>query len=273
MSTQRLSTAAAAALALAAVVSVFSPARAEELALQKSASAIEAKYNGLDMGILTLGPTMSAAEAKAALIKEYGDVLNVSEGTIGISYKSIPLESQVYTTRIAATKPGDEISVLFGTPATGNTVVNMTRRLTFEDARTAPEAGAVLAQLVSKYGNPSHNKPAVTGRASEMYRLTWVFDTKGPKPCPTSGCWAVYSSFQVDQLADEKRRLATGHAVEIMATAFTHSSDGNRVRTLEVTANYVANKVLTLEEAFQQFQKAGEELYRKSATPAAAPKL
>ena len=212
------------------------------------------KPAGRAVDVLGIAPGMDPEAVRAILTKEYGAV-QVTKDNLGLENQGAVVATQDYVTRMTARKNADEITVWFGTPTTGNGVVEISRQTNHFNPATAPELAKVRADLLKKYGPPAFDGPAVgTG---EVTLLAWSYGADKPLPCPRSACRAdVSDGPEVASMPAYQRALRAGRQLTIIATLLASTGSANHASSVVVTVSDVATKLRTLEAAIDQMKSA-----------------
>ena len=97
---------------------------------------------GQSVDVLGITPGMAPDAARDILAKQYGNVV-VTQNNLGLENRGIVVQTQNYVTQMTAQNDTDQAVVWFGTPTTGNGVVEVTRQLELprRDDRAADAAG------------------------------------------------------------------------------------------------------------------------------------
>jgi hypothetical protein len=159
-----------------------------------------ASYPGASLDILGIKLGMSVDGVKKVLIAHYHKPPQAQMKTMSVDYKTIFMNSQYYTRSLTfrsqcqqfSPKKCDIIWVYFGTPATGNSVIKVTRQLSYHEG-TGPTAQQSYAVLDKKYGPES--APSRTDNGSMLY---WVFGKHGHiSSCPNKDCSCGYNEMHM----------------------------------------------------------------------------
>lgn len=220
------------------------------------------KIAGRSLDILGIAPGMAPDTVRDILTKAYGNA-TVTQDDLGIVDKGVTAESQPYTTRIAALKDGDQITVWFATPTTGNGVVEVSRELSFRDETAAPTMQQERAELLDKYGKAGFDGAAVS--TGEVQLMAWAYHGNAAAPCPKSSCRAQLSEgLDPRNLPIYARSVKAGSDLTIVATLLSGIADSSRATGIVVVLSDAATKARTLDAALTQL-KAG--MARKGGKP------
>jgi len=259
----------AAFLAVAAA-GFYSSAWADDTTLTETAKPAIRTYAGHAVDVIGISPGMTVAAVTALIQKKDNFAPAATTGNIGLTYKSISMGSQSYTTELEASAPNDDLHVFFGTPSTGNTVVGIDRTITFPDAETAPVLTELEQQVENKYGLQSSSK---RNEGYPSLQENWVFNSQSLQGCQNSFCPAATAQFDPSQMQSYADSTQIGIVLNIEAKFYVSSSDPSRAASLEITIDDEGNKFLTANEAVKQLTAAGEAAYNKEATPQQGPSL
>ena len=229
------------------------PALAAELELKQVASPATYTPLGRPVDVLGIAPGMPPAAVNAILVERYGKVETYQE-KLGLEYRGTAVFAQLYTTKITAEKNGDRVAVLFGTPTTGNGVVEVSRQTDYFDAKQAPERAQVLGELTTKYGPPAEQPTSPT---PQLTIVVWSYSMKGPALCPRSSCRAdVGEGLDINNLQAYQRAARSGHPLAIVASVLSSTADPGRAASVVVRVSDAATKAQTLETAIAQMRGA-----------------
>ena len=245
-----------AALMFAALLAVIaaSPAPAAELTLTKSADPASYQPTGRAVDVLGIAPGMTPDAVHAILEKRYGDA-TTQQDNMGLQFRGVVVATQPYVTKISARKDGDDITVWFATPATGNGVVEVSRQTTFFNPADAVDIDQARAELIAKYGPPAFDGLAV--RTGEVRLVAWTYNGDKASPCPQSSCRAYLSEgLSVGDMANYRRAVRSGHDLTIVATLLASIANPKKATSVVVVVSDVATKLRTLEAALSQMTAA-----------------
>lgn len=259
----------------------------DTMTLKKSVAPVPANYPGVSLDILGIKPGMSLQAVEHIMASKYKSKPSATSGKADFVYKSIDMNSQPFVTDLSGGNNEDSIDVSLGTPATGNTVVGVSRVLQFsENPKTEPTLKAVYAALDKKYGPETPPSRYWTGNGIE---ITWVFGEHGMrKSCTRSSCYCPSSTFTApnwqtllapnEPSQDQgKDAYSEGTYACVVADISTTSGDpthlNDRVSQLNVNVDDPADKVLTIKEAGKQLRAAALAAYQKEAKPEKVPNL
>ena len=236
----------------AVVLLAASPASAEQVMLRQTAQPTVYRPSGRAVDVLGISPGMAPDAVRAILEKQYGDVNTIQEN-MGLEYRGVVVATQNYITRMTARKGGDDIVVWFGTPTTGNSVVEVTRQLTFPNSTQAPFLAEVRKSMTDHYGPPAFTGPAVA--TGEVELMAWSYKGDQPSGCQLSSCRADFSEgLTVPDMPNYQRALRRGHDLTIIGMILAGMTDPNRASSVVNTVSDAATKERTLEAAIKQMQ-------------------
>jgi hypothetical protein len=238
------------------------------LTITKTANLIEPSYPDVSLDILGVKPGMSLDAARKALIANYHVQPASQSASMSLTYRTVNMSSQTYVTSLTVhDKQGGSMKVHFGTPATGNTVVQVDRVIMFPDVKKAPTVAAVRAALDKKYGPESWSD-------SHGAYLFWAFDKSGhASPCAKNHSCGAGDGCGSASAAIYKRELASGDYVYIQVDVGSSGEDPSRMYSLTIYLNNEADKAISCNAASRQINAAAVAAYKKESTPGAAPKL
>lgn len=214
-----------------------------------------------------VAPGMSPKAVAEALSQNYGEV-QVTQENLGLADGGTSVATQNFITRMTARKDGNDIAVWFGTPTTGNAVVQVTKQTSYPDPAQAPALSAVVGQLVAQFGPPALDAPAVG--SGEIKLLAWSYKNDKPSPCTDAGCRAdMTDGLDVADLATYRRAVKNGHDLTILGMLLTDISDANKAASLVITVSDAATKLRTLDAAVAQMRSA---IHGGGKVPPAPPK-
>ncbi len=219
---------------------------------QASPPAVYHPAHAID--VAGISPGMTPAAVSAILGNSFGPVQVIQEN-MGLQDQGIDVATQTYTTRITVTKGVDDVSVWFGTPTTGNAVVEVTHQTIYGNAADAPTIDAARAALTTKYGPAAFDGPAMgTG---EVRLLAWSYKGDKPAPCTASACRAnLADGLSVADMQSYRQAVKQGRELTIIGMLLAGINDPSRVASVVVTFSDTATKLRTLEEALAQMKAA-----------------
>lgn len=259
-------------ISVAAYLLFILSAQADDMSLVKSANIPEHIYKDVNLDVLGIRFGMSQNDVKAILNKEYEAEPKNEEGTIGINYNGIMMNSQTFVKQMTDQKNNsdDSIIVAFAYPTSGGGVVGVTRKLQFRNSLSAPTVVDLIKQLNMKYGPAS--QPITDFDHKSSVRAFWTFGSKGLANCPNNSCIFVSPTMDV-QSTFSASALKVGIVAEVMATISLGGPDPSRAQDLEVSIKDNEAEVSSSKEAFIELQAAAKAVYDKKAVPAATPRL
>jgi len=246
---------------------------ADEIQLVKTADLSPRVYDGHSIDVLGITIGMTPDQVRKIISTEYGAPPVEEQTNLSITFKSIVVSSQSYLNTLKAQKDGgaDQITVSLGSPATGNTVVGVSRALDFRDPLTAPTMTALYAQLDSKFGLESVSKPK--SYTPSLFFTSWAFNATSHVKCPNDLCITASDTYNPGSMDQYRRTMATGQFVVAQADLFPLETDSSRAKRLQLAIDDQASKFLSSQEALKQLQAAGEAAYAAKAKAQDAPKL
>jgi hypothetical protein len=239
------------------------PAGAVSVTLTQAKPPATYHPSGHAVDVLGIAPGMGADAVRAIIAKQYGDV-QVIQDTLGLESNGTSVTTQSFVTRMAAQKGSDQILVWFGTPTTGNGVVEVTRQLSYIGEGDAPELKQTRADLIARYGAPGFDGTAAG--TDEILMLAWSFKGNTPTSCAASSCRSDLSEgVDIRGVNSYARAVRTGHELTIVATLLAGITDPNKAASIVVTISDAATKLVSLQTAVSQMRSAGKP------APAAKP--
>ncbi len=209
---------------------------------------------GQALDVLGITPGMAPEAARELLGKQYGNVV-VTQNNLGLENRGVVVQTQNFVTEMTAQNDTDQAVVWFGTPTTGNGVVEVTRQLSYRDETAAPAMQQARAELVAKYGKPGFDGSA-TGNG-EVQLLAWSFHGSAPSPCPRSSCrMGLSEGLDIRNLPAYSRSIKTGNDLTIVVTLLAGIADPSRAAGMVITMSDAATKYKTLEAAVAQMKTA-----------------
>ncbi|HYZ61773.1 MAG TPA: hypothetical protein VE650_04910 [Acetobacteraceae bacterium] len=256
-------------IVILAVLLLAAPAGAAEMKITQAAPPAVYKVEGRAIDVLGITPGMTAEQVRPILEKQYGAVQEQTDA-LGLNYRGTAVESQKYLVTLRARKDDDQIVVRFGTPATGNAVVEVSRQLAYPNGPAAPAVDAVRESLVKQYGPPSAQSSPVTSGALTLQ--DWAYKDNKPVRCANASCRISGSEGMGPQdLESFRRAVASGRQLLITATILSSTSDPKRAATTWIVVSDMQTKARTLEEGLKQLQAAASaENKRTSAAEGAS---
>ena len=241
------------------------PASAEQVLLKQVGPPATYNPAGRAVDVLGITPGMSVDAVREILQKEYGGV-NAIQENLGLEFRGVSVATQNYITRMTARKAGDDVVVWFGTPTTGNAVIEVTRQQIFPRTADAPMLTQVRKDLIERYGAPASAGPAVgTG---EIQLMAWSYKGNQPSTCEASSCRADYNDgLSVGDMTNYQRAVRRGHELTVIGMLLASIGDPTRTSSVVTTVSDAATKLQTLDAAIKQMQEGATE---KPSTPPAA---
>ncbi len=240
-------------LLLLTAMAVAPSAQAATVTLtQASPPAVYHPAHPIDVAGIT--PGMSADRVAGILAPSFGPVQTVREN-MGLQDQGIDVATQNYPTRMTATKGTDDISVWFGTPTTGNAVVEATLQTIYNNPAEAPTLEEARAKLIAKYGPPAFDGPVMgTG---EVRVLAWSYKGDKPASCTDSSCRAdLTDGLSVTDMPKYQRAVRQGHDLTLIGMLLAGVDDSARTASVVITVSDTATKLRTLDEAIAQMRAA-----------------
>lgn len=272
-------------LCSAMVVSVAALARADSTNITPNAEPEPRVYGNRTIDIIGITPGTSADHVAALLTKAYGKAPNIGRSHLVLQYKSVQMTSQEYVNEMDDSKfsgfnsdgtpgPSDSIQVYFGTPSTADTVVGISRVLSFSDPKTAPTVTAMQDALQAKYGAPPQTRTITQQLSNVELGLDdiWSYNETGENQCNGKCSGPVVPMFDPRQQNTYQQSVTNGQVLLLEASLTVEPSDKSRVSTLTVTIDDEGNKLLSIAGAMNQLQAAAVAAYKKTATPGKTPK-
>jgi hypothetical protein len=205
---------------------------------------------------------MPPATVAPLLAKRYGQV-RAYQDKLGIEYRGTIVFAEAYTTKMTAEKGLERATVLFGTPTTGNGVVEVSVQTDYFDAANGPKLAQVQAELVAKYGVPADSPASPTPNVTTV---VWSYTTDKAVPCPHASCRAdVSEGLEVPNLGAYNRATRSGHPLIIVASLLSSTENADLAASVVVRVSDAATKARTLEAAIAQMKQAATEAGSESA--------
>ena len=274
--------------ALAATMAWAAPALADNnstMTIKQTAKPFVYQYPGVSLDIVGLKLGMSVQQAEKVLAAYSKNKPGISKKSLSMSYRTAKVSSQYFIWRIAVDNgQGGGITLFFGSPATGNKLLHIDRKMVFPEATKAPTLKATDAALYKKYG-PATKTPA----SPTATYIQWVFGQHNlKKSCPKaddSNCEAVnffndpgqfaFFGYANDPTADPtlyRKSYAFGNYVDVEAQIHSAGADASRVGSIYLSLNDQAEAAITTDLTLKQLQTAARAAYAKE-TPGAVPKF
>ena len=260
------------------------------MTLENSSGPVPTVNPHVSLDILGIKPGMSLTEVKRIMVAHYksepsenssGQYGQSGEGASGyLVYKNVSMHTRpwVYELVNANNSYGfDQTTVLFATPATGQTVVTIRRIVQFRTP--GPTVKQLLAALDKKYGPES-----IPGRRDKagFITLNWVYGKDGKlEACKENFCQCPgsanlgYIQTTLDTIptgANYDKSLANDEYECVSAQVNFSFNDPVHATELDVVVNDPAEKVHTTKELYEQMHAAAVAEY-KSEKPSKAPTL
>ena len=209
---------------------------------------------GQPIDVLGITPGMAPDTVREILAKQYGNVV-VTQNNLGLENRGVVVQTQNYVTEMTAQNDTDQAVVWFGTPTTGNGVVEVTRQLSYRDETSAPPMQQARAELIAKYGKPAFDGSA-TGNG-EVQLLAWSYHGNTPSPCPRSSCrMGLSEGLDIRNLPAYSRAIKTGNELTLVVTLLSGIADPSKASGMVVTMSDAATKFRTLDTAIAQMKAA-----------------
>ncbi len=209
---------------------------------------------GQPIDVLGITPGMAPDTVREILSKQYGNVV-VTQNDLGLENRGIVVQTQNFVTEMTAQNDSDQAVVWFGTPTTGNGVVEVTRQLSFRDETAAPPMQETRAELTARYGKPAFDGSA-TGNG-EVRLLAWSYHGNTPSGCPRSSCrMGLSEGLDIRNLPAYARAIKTGNELTLVVTLLAGISDPSKAAGMVVTMSDAATKFRTLDAAISQMKAA-----------------
>lgn len=261
------------------------------VALVQKFQPVLRSYPGVRADMLGIRTGMSVIKAEAVAAKSYGGktkpfVSQLSDSLIygpgNFTIQSRPFVGSVSFTRSRGIML-DMLELHFGSPVTGNTLLGMTRNISYSPTRSqkTPSIRLIKSLLVRKYGPPSYQSQTQEGGLT----MGWVFGQTKRFACKTDGCVGghftgvptVFSSS--GDLDKSDLRTPCGVAAS-GPNIFTIDANINARRSAKTEVSGVIvslwNAVACLNdgmEAKRQLMAAASKYWKVKYKPRAGPKL
>ena len=196
---------------------------------------------GQPVDVLGITPGMAPDIVREILAKQYGNVV-VTQNNLGLENRGNVVQTQNFVTQMTAQSDTDQAVVWFGTPTTGNGVVEVTRQVSYRDETAAPPMQEARAGLIAKYGKPAFDGSA-TGNG-EVQLLAWSYHGNTPSACPRSSCrMGLSEGLEVRNLPAYARAVKTGNELTIVVTLLSGIADPSKASGMVVTMSDAATKL------------------------------
>ncbi len=191
-----------ASLGLVALLIVASGANAQEsfptikekVALVQKFQPVLRSYPGASPDILGIRTGMSIANAEAIAAKSYGGTTKPfvwhSSDSLIYSPGNFTIESRPFVRDVSFSGSKgimlDMLDLHFGSPVTGDTLLGMTRKISYSPTRMqkTPSISTIRALLIKKYGPTSYQSQTEGGGLT----VGWVFGQTKRLVCKTRDC-------------------------------------------------------------------------------------
>lgn len=212
------------------------------------------KPGGQSVDVLGITPGMGPEAVREILTKQYGNVV-VSQNNLGLENRGVVVQTQNFVTEMTAQNDTDQAAVWFGTPTTGNGVVEVTRQLSYRDETAAPPMLQARAELMARYGKPAFDGSA-TGNG-EVQLIAWTYRGNTPSACPRSSCrMGMSEGLDIRNLPAYSRAIKTGNELTLVVTLLSGIADPSRASGMVITMSDAATKFRTLDTAIAQMKAA-----------------
>ena len=239
---------------LALCLTLPGAALAAAVTLKQASPPGSYRPGGKVIDVLGISPGMTPDAAREILAKHYGNVV-VTQSNLGLENRGVVVQTQNFVTEMTAQNDTDEAVVWFGTPTTGNGVVEVTRQLSYRDETAAPPMQQARADLVAQYGKPAFDGSA-TGNG-EVQLLAWSYHGNTPSPCPRSSCrMGLSEGLDIRNLPAYARSVKTGNELTLVVTLLAGIADPSKASGMVVTMSDAATKYKTLDAAVAQMKAA-----------------
>ena len=239
---------------LAAASCLATRAGAASLTLTLTSPPAAYKPGGRAINVLGITPGMTSDAARKVLEKEYGTVF-VNQDNLGLADRGASVATQTFVNRMSANKGADQITVWFGTPTTGNGVVEVTRQVSYPSEADAPTLDKVRSDLIADYGKPGTDDRVFN--TGEVQLLAWSFKGDKPSACLQASCRADLSEgLDVRNIPAYARAVKAGHELTVVAILLAGISDPSHAAGIVVTMSDAATKMKSLESAITQMRTA-----------------
>ncbi len=246
---------AAGLLALHLLLPGVAMAAAATVTLKQASPPASYRPGGQPIDVLGITPGMGPDTVREILSKQYGAVV-VTQNNLGLENRGSVVQTQNFVTEMTAQNDTDQAVVWFGTPTTGNGVVEVTRQLTYRDETAAPPMDQARTEFIAKYGKPGFDGSA-TGNG-EVQLLAWSYHGNMPSPCPRSSCrMGLSEGLDIRNLPSYSRAIKTGNELTLVVTLLSGIADPSKASGMVVTLSDAATKFRTLDAAIAQMKAAG----------------
>ncbi len=270
------------------------PTIKDKVSLEQKIQPVLRSYPGVRADILGIRTGMTVSAADAIADKSYDGkskpwVWRESDSLIygpgDFSIQSHPFIAGISFTHQAGIV-SDFLTLHFGSPVTGNTLLGMSRQISYyQDAAGQPKTppvSALEAIMIKKYGPTSYQTTSPDGGI----RLAWVFGPKKRVICKTQDCVSgkftgVPMSFSSDGMGENQELLTScgttarfPNLFRIDAKIDAKKSDKAEVSDVAVSIWDAPTCVNDAKEAKKQLTAAAMQYYAAhKPAPAPGPKL
>ena len=228
-------------------------------------------FPGAKLDIYDIQPGMTVSDVTQILTKIFNSPPQVNQTNLGLQYKGLSVSTQNFTASLYSKNddPYKTVTVGFGTPATGDAVVDVSAYFSYSDPLSAPTLESVLAELKSKYGG----NPTSQFFSPNVVLNIWTFNENGQLTCQKSYCpggdgWAT--GYTPGNGSVYAAAVNDGGTVVVSANIQVFPQNQDRVSVMTLNLDDEGNKLLTDKEALNQLQSFAVQQYSK-ANPQNAP--
>lgn len=257
------------------------------VALVQKLQPVPRSYPGVATDILGIRTGMTVSQAEAIAEKNYPAKPKEYKDPDTFEYKGVTVQSEPFVQRVDfISQTGDTIdtlSLLFSTPATGNTLYAMSRLLQFyRGPVSAPLVNALYPSLIKKYGPLSYNPDRDQNTIAPMI---WAFTQSSRTICKsTFDCVSIFSPVQTTDLTDMGQgdwgRLQSqcgvpkvqSYVFMVSAGIYANQSDQTKADRMHVSIWDSATCMNDGKEAVKQLTAAAIKFYNSVYKPP-TPKL
>lgn len=232
-----------AALVLAFASLSASPALAtDEYTIPETVDASAVSVVDRPVDIIGIKSGMSANEALAILGKDYGGEDKIDRFHMRIGTRQVQSQQfDTYYTGGELLKKGIA-EVYLVSPAAGNKVFAARRVVNFKVEDGLPSVGAIKAQLVEKYGEPSAEQKSNDSLTKMFWYLGGKGECNGTDVCtwsydggPNGGAGGVLGSYDVSKTEAYEQAMTYGAEIVVVANLRTAYGYPDGIQTLSVS--------------------------------------
>ena len=257
------------------------------VALVQKFQPVLRSYPGVSADLLGIQTGMSVAKAEALAEKSYAGkfkpFVNSSSDSLIYGPGNFTIQSSPYVSEISFSHQRgimlDMLDLNFSSPVTGNTLLGMSRQISYEQtSEKTPSISTIKALLIKKYGPTSYQSQTQYGGLT----IGWVFGQKKLIICKTNDCMGgrfggvpkVFSSFDKSDLLTPCGATVSGPNVfRIDAKIDARKSAKTEVSGVTVSIWDTAVCLNDGMEAKKQLTAAAIKHYKATYKPPAGPTL